>query len=339
MTMIIAEVGVNHNGSLDIAKQLIDICANAGVDIVKFQTFSAEKLVSKRAQKAEYQIQNDGSGSQLDMLKKLELSDADYREIKEYCDKKNVEFLSTAFDEEALEYLVNLGVKKIKIPSGELTNLPYLRYASSFRLPVLLSTGMASLNEVSASVEVLLESGLTKDLLTILHCTSSYPAEDENLNLNAMKTMRDKFGVQIGYSDHSQGIVASLVAASMGAEVIEKHITLDRNLRGPDHKASIEPNELDELVNLIRRKEVMAGSYQKQPTENELKVAKVARRSIVAFKKINKGDVLSLENICTKRPGTGLSPMIWDDIINTIAIKDFEIDEPIVLKESDFGDD
>ncbi len=336
-TCIIAEIGVNHNGSVKLAMDLVDICADAGVDIVKFQTFSAERLVSKDAPKADYQIKWDGSGKQFEMLKGLELSESDHRALKRHCVKKEVEFLSTGFDEIDLAMLVKLGIKRIKIPSGEMNNLPLLRVVAGYQLPVLMSTGMASLQEVEKSVAALFQSGLPENYLTILHCTSSYPAPDEDLNLNAIATLKKHFGLAVGYSDHSVGIEASFVAASLGATVIEKHVTLDRNLPGPDHQSSIEPGELRELVRFIRRKDTMMGSGAKKPTSNELANADIARKSIVAKQNIKKGDLLHPENICTKRPGKGLSPMHWDEIIGSKAVKDYVVDEKIIKgnKEDD----
>lgn len=331
-TCIIAEIGVNHNGSVKLAMDLIDICADAGVDVVKFQTFSAVRLVCKDAPKADYQIKWDGFGEQFEMLKRLELSESDHQALKRHCIKKEVEFLSTGFDEIDLEMLVRLGIKRIKIPSGEMNNLPFLRVVAGYQLPVLMSTGMASLEEVEKSVAALLQSGLSENDITILHCTSSYPAPDEDLNLNAIVTLKKHFGMTIGYSDHSVGIEASVVAATLGAAVIEKHVTLDRNSPGPDHQASIEPSELKDLVKFIRRKDNMLGSSLKKPTPDELLTAAIARKSIVALKNIKKGDLLLPGNICTKRPGTGLSPMHWDEIVGSKAVKDYVVDEKIILE-------
>ena len=331
-TLIIAEIGVNHNGSVEMATELIEVCANAGVDIVKFQTFSAERLVSKGAPKAQYQVEQDGFGSQYEMLKRLELSEDHHQCLLRHCVEKKVEFLSTGFDEIDLRMLVKLGIKRIKNSSGEMTNLPFLKSVAAHKLPVIMSTGMATLEEVEESVAVLMREGLDKKDLTILHCTSSYPAADEDLNLNTILTMQKHFGLPIGYSDHSVGIQASIVAASLGATIIEKHVTLDRNLPGPDHKASIEPEELCELVTFIRRINIMLGSALKKPSKDELENAISARKSIVAKKNIKKGDLLSVENICVKRPGTGLSPMNWDDVIGTRAIKDFRCDEAIIME-------
>jgi len=331
-TRIIAEIGVNHNGSLQQALDLIDMCSITGADVVKFQTFSAERLVSPDAPKANYQIKQDGEGSQFEMLKRLELSHQDHHVLMKHCSQKNIEFLSTGFDGIDLEFLVRLGIKEIKIPSGELTNLNYLRDVASYKLPVLMSTGMATMTEVEAAVSILLAEGLDKDHLTLLHCTSSYPAADEELNLNAMISMQKHFDVTVGYSDHSDGIEASIIAASMGAQVIEKHVTLDRQLPGPDHYASIEPPQLKELVRFIRRKDVMMGSSEKVPSLQELNTAAVARKSIVAKVDIKKGDVLTDMNITLKRPGTGLSPMLWDSVINTVAVRDFKADEQIYIE-------
>ena len=330
-TRIIAEIGVNHNGSLEMALDLIEKCANAGADIVKFQTFSAQRLASRDAPKADYQIKQDGEGSQFEMLKRLELSDDDHRVLIQHCIDNRVEFLSTGFDEIDLEMLVNLGITQIKIPSGEMTNLPYLRAVASYQLPVLMSTGMATMEEVEASISALLDAGLQRNNLTILHCTSSYPAPDNELNLNAMIAMQRHFGLPVGYSDHSEGIEASVIAACLGATVIEKHVTLDRRLPGPDHLASIEPKNLTELASIIRRKDVMMGSALKIPSKSELDIAKVARKSIVAGQDIRNGDLLTKNNIALKRPGTGLSPMQWDKVIGTRAVRDFKKDEAIVL--------
>ena len=321
-TLIIAEVRVNHNGNLDQACQLIDVAAAAGVDIVKFQTFSADRIVLEDTPKAAYQKVNDGKGTQHSMLKRLELSHNDHLQLIDHCRQMEVEFLSTGFDEISLKMLIDLGIKRVKIPSGEITNKPYLEAAVSHGLPVILSTGMSTLNEVVAAVEVMTKAGLHSEMLTVLHCTSNYPARDEDLNLRAMETLRDEIGVDIGYSDHSEGIAASIVAASMGAVVIEKHITLDRDLPGPDHAASIEPDALKNLVNFIRRKDVMLGSSKKQPSLNELETAKVARKSIVTRTAIKAGEKFTENMLTVKRPGTGLSPMHWDDVIGCTSRHD-----------------
>lgn len=330
-TSIIAEIGVNHNGSLDVALDLIDQCSAAGADIIKFQTFSAERLVSRDAPKADYQIKLDGEGNQLEMLKRLQLSYDDHRVLLEHCVGNGVEFLSTGFDEVDLKMLIQLGIKRIKIPSGEMTNLPYLRTVASYQLPVLMSTGMATMEEVEASISALFDAGLNKHNLTILHCTSSYPAPDDELNLNAMSTMQKYFSLPVGYSDHSEGIEASVIAACLGATVIEKHVTLNRQLPGPDHFSSIEPEKLAELVKMIRRKDVMLGSAVKTPSTSELTNARVARKSIVASQRIKKGELLTKSNITLKRPGLGLSPMQWDQVINTKAVKNFMVDEAIIM--------
>lgn len=321
-TLIIAEIGVNHDGNMEQAIRLIDVAAAAGVDVVKFQTFSADRLVMEDAPKAMYQQENDGEGSQYSMLKRLELSYGNHLQLINHCRQAGVEFLSTGFDQISLKMLVDLGIKRIKIPSGEMTNKPYLQAAASHGLPVILSTGMCTLDEVVASVAVMTEAGLPTEMLTVLHCTSNYPARDEDLNLRAMDTLRQHLGVQIGYSDHSEGIVASIVAASMGAVIIEKHLTLDQSLTGPDHAASIEPLALSQLVDSIRRKDVMLGSSKKQPSFSEIETARVARKSIVTCTEIKAGDEFSSRNLAIKRPGTGMSPMRWDDVLGCTAQRD-----------------
>ena len=333
-TRVIAEIGVNHNGSLKQALQLIDACADAGADVAKFQTFSAERLVSHNAPKAEYQIKQDGKGSQFEMLKRLELSNEDHNILLRRCADRGIQFLSTGFDEMDVEALVKLGIKEIKIPSGELTNLPYLRAVASYKLPILMSTGMATLDEVEQAVSVLLAEGFNKSNLTILHCTSSYPAEDKDLNLKAMITIREHFSVSVGYSDHSEGIEASMIAASMGAEVIEKHVTLDRSSSGPDHQSSIEPQKLEELVQFVKKIDIMLGDSNKAPSLAEQNTALVARKSIVAKNSIKKGELFTNENLTSKRPGTGLSPMLWDDVLNTYAVRDFMTDEQISFEKN-----
>ena len=330
-TRIIAEIGVNHNGSLKIALDLVEKCADAGADIVKFQTFSADRLVSQDAPKANYQIKQDGEGSQHEMLQRLELSYDDHRVLMQHCIDNGVEFLSTGFDEVDLDMLVKIGIARIKIPSGEMTNLPYLRAVASYQLPVLMSTGMATIEEIELSIAALFDAGLRKDNLTILHCTSSYPAPDHELNLSAIVAMQRHFGLPVGYSDHSEGIEASVIATCLGATVIEKHVTLNRQLPGPDHLASIEPSKLAKLASVIRRADIMMGSALKEPSKSELDNARVARKSIVAKQDINKGDLLTKNNITVKRPGMGLSPMQWDNVIGTEAVRDFKEDETIIL--------
>lgn len=329
-TLIIAEAGVNHNGSLDLAKQLVDAAAAAGVDYVKFQTFKAEKLTSKCARMAEYQKKNTGEDeSQLAMLKKLELSETDHYELIRYCGEKGVKFFSTAFDMGSVEFLHHLGLGLWKIPSGELTNYPYLKKIAQYHEPVILSTGMSEMSDVEAAMQVLLDNGVKKEQITVLHCNTEYPTPYEDVNLRAMKTMRDKLGVEIGYSDHTRGIEVPIAAVALGASVIEKHFTLDRTLSGPDQAASLEPNELKQMIDAIRRIEVALGTGEKRVSASERKNITIARKSIVAARNIRKGDMLTEENITVKRPGDGISPMEWENLIGTIAMRDFVEDEKI----------
>lgn len=330
-TLIIAEAGVNHNGDMEMAKQLIDVAADAGVDYVKFQTFKSEKLVSKNAEKASYQKENtgDSSESQLKMLQKLELSETDHLELIAYCKSKNIKFLSTAFDVESIDFLNKLNIDLFKIPSGELTNYPYLEKIGSLEKPIIISTGMATLDEIGQAMAVLLRNGALRHQITILHCNTEYPTPMEDVNLNAMETIAETYSVAIGYSDHTLGIEVPIAAVALGATVIEKHFTLDKTLPGPDHKASLEPSELKAMVKAIRNIEDALGDEEKEPTPSELKNIKVARKSIVASASIKKGDILTKENITTKRPGTGISAMEWPNIIGTIAKKDYLEDDLI----------
>ena len=328
-TLIIAEAGVNHNGSIEMAKQLIDTAAIAGVDYVKFQTFKAEKLVTKEAKQAEYQQRNAADDSQYAMLKKLELSQAQHEELVSYCRQKGVRFLSTAFDLESIDYLHSVNLGLWKIPSGEITNYPYLKKIAQYGEPVIMSTGMCSMDDVEQAINVLLKNGLTKEQITLLHCNTEYPTPMPDVNLRAMLQMKEKFGVRVGYSDHTKGIEVPIAAVALGAEVIEKHFTLDRNLPGPDHKASLEPNELKAMVDAIRNIEQALGNGQKQVSKSEEKNMAIARKSIVAAKDIKKGELLTENNLTTKRPGTGISPMCWEEVIGTKAIRDFEEDELI----------
>lgn len=333
-TIIIAEAGVNHNGDLGLAFKLIDVAAEAGVDYVKFQTFKSEKLVSKNASKAEYQIQNssDKNESQLQMLKKLELSREHHYLLIEYCNKKGIKFFSTAFDLESLLFLAEIGIDIVKIPSGEITNLPYLRLASTLFKKVIISTGMATLEEIKNALNVFLDAGINKSNITILHCNTEYPTPMQDVNLLAMLNLKNMFGVNIGYSDHTEGIEVPIAAVSLGAKIIEKHFTLDKNLEGPDHKASLEPEELIQMSKSIRNIEVaISGSGIKEPTKSEMKNIIIARKSIVASKYIKKGDVFSVDNLAVKRPGNGISPMKWDSVIGEIAKRDFNEDELIEL--------
>lgn len=330
-TLIIAEAGVNHNGSLTMAKQLIDAAAVAGVDYVKFQTFKAEKLVTKDAQKAEYQQRNTEEKSQYAMLKKLELNEMHHEELIEYCEQKGVQFLSTAFDMESIEYLHSLHLGLWKIPSGEITNYLYLKKIAQYCEPVILSTGMCEMEDVLKAVEVLCENGLSKEQITVLHCNTEYPTPMQDVNLRAMLEIKNKVKVKIGYSDHTQGYEVPIAAVALGAEVIEKHFTLDRMLPGPDHKASLEPSELKVMVNAIRNIEQALGDGEKHVSESERKNIVIARKSIVAAKFIKKGEVLTEDNLCVKRPGMGISPMCWENVIGTYAKRNFMQDEFIEL--------
>lgn len=331
--LIIAEAGVNHNGSLALAKQLIDKAVEAGVDIIKFQTFKSEKLVSKAAKQAEYQQRNIGKKDegQLSMLKKLELSQQDHEELIAYCNEKGIRFFSTAFDMESIDFLHSLNMGLWKIPSGEITNYPYLRKIAQYHEPVILSTGMCELSDVEAAVKVLLEFGVQKEQITILHCNTEYPTPFLDVNLKAMLEIGEKFGVKIGYSDHTKGIEVPIAAVALGATVIEKHFTLDKNMEGPDHKASLEPEELKAMVTAIRHIELALGTGHKTISDSERKNIEVARKSIVAACPIKKGEILTEENLTVKRPGTGISPMRWNEVLGTVASRDYSEEEMIVL--------
>lgn len=332
--IIIAEAGVNHNGNMAMAKALIDAAVDAGVDYVKFQTFKAGNLVSKSAKKAVYQIENTGKAeeSQYQMLKNLELSHEQHTELIEYCKQKKIHFFSTAFDLDSLQYLSDIGLRLVKIPSGEITNLPYLRKAARLFDQIIISTGMATLNEVRASLNVFLSEGIPKEKITILHCNTEYPTPMKDVNLKAMLSLKEDLGTAIGYSDHTLGIEVPIAAVSLGAVIIEKHFTLDKTFEGPDHKASLEPNELKDMVKAIRNIELaVSGNAIKEPSESEMKNIAIARKSIVANKKILKGELFTEENITVKRPGTGISPMLWDEVIGTKSSRDFMEDEIIEL--------
>lgn len=332
-TFIIAEAGVNHNGSVSIAKQLIDAAAYAGVDCVKFQTFKAENIVTKYAQKANYQQRNmdNGSDSQYAMLKKLELSYDAHLELMQHCKIKGIQFLSTAFDLDSIQFLESLNLEFWKIPSGEITNYPYLRQIAKSGKKIILSTGMATLTEISDAIAVLEKFGTSKDKITLLHCTTEYPAPKDEINLRAMGTLQEHFGLPVGYSDHTKGIEIPVAAVAMGACVIEKHFTLDRNMEGPDHKASIVPDELAQMVQYIRNVEVALGEPCKEPGPSEKQNIPVARKSIVAAVDIAKGETFSEENLTTKRPFTGISPMNWESVIGAKAKRDFASDEAIEI--------
>ena len=331
-TLVIAEVGVNHNGSMEIAKKLIDVASESGANIVKFQTFTAEKLVKNNAPRAQYQIDNTNKKeSQFEMLKKLEMTKENFIELNLYCSQKKIEFLSTGFDIESINFLVDLGIKRIKIPSGEINNLPLLRHISSFDLPIILSTGMSSLEEVKETVQFLIKEGVSKKNLTILHCTSQYPAPLDSVNLRAMLTIKEQLHIDIGYSDHTLNFETPIVAVSMGAKIIEKHFTLSRSMDGPDHPASLEPQDLKSMIESIRNTELLLGSKEKKPTEIELQTIKVARKSIVAKKIIPHGKTIEESDIDTMRPGNGVSPMHWDTVIGSTAKKKYKKNEQIIL--------
>lgn len=333
--IIIAEAGVNHNGDINLAKQLIDAAVEAGVDYVKFQTFKSENLVSKVAKKADYQIENtqNASENQLQMLKKLELSHAQHEELISYCKQKNISFFSTAFDLASLNYLKELGLKIVKIPSGEITNLPYLRRAATLFNEVILSTGMSTMDEIADALDVFLHEGISKDYITILHCNTEYPTPMRDVNLMAMLAIQKRFGVKIGYSDHTLGIEVPIAAVALGAQMIEKHFTLDRSLPGPDQLASLEPEELKAMVNAIRNIELaISGTGIKEPSDSEMKNMAIARKSIVAKTSIQKGEKFTEYNITTKRPGTGISAMRWDEVIGKTALLDFNEDDLISLE-------
>ena len=327
---IIAEAGVNHNGSINLAKKLIDVASESGADAVKFQTFKAEKLVSKHAQKADYQKETtDKNESQFEMIKKLELDSDTHKELMAYCKTKNIIFLSTPFDHDSIDLLSDLGLEIFKIPSGEITNLPYLRHIGKLNKKVILSTGMADIGEIEDALDILINSGTKKENILVLHANTMYPTPMEDVNLKAMVTIGSTFDIKYGYSDHTLGIEVDIAAVAMGACCIEKHFTLDRNMEGPDHKASLEPDELKAMVKAIRNIELALGSSVKKPSKSEIPNMQIARKSIVAKLDIKKGDKLSEENITIKRPGNGINPMRWDEIVGTIATKDYEEDELI----------
>lgn len=329
-TFIIAEAGVNHNGSLELAKKLVDVAVDAGADAVKFQTFKADKLVSRNAQKAEYQQQTtDAEESQYQMIKKLELDEAAHRELIAYCKQKQIMFLSTPFDHDSIDMLNDFGMPIFKIPSGEITNLPYLRHIGRLGKEIILSTGMADLGEIEDALDVLMQTGVSKESITVLHATTEYPCPIEEVNLRAMQTIQAAFGVKVGYSDHTQGIAVPIAAVAMGACVIEKHFTLDRAMEGPDHKASLEPKELKAMVQAIRHIDQALGDGIKKPSKSEMKNMQVARKSIVAAHAIKVGETFSEDNITTKRPGNGISPMRWDEVIGQVSQRNYQSDDLI----------
>ena len=328
--LIIAEAGVNHNGSLDNAKKMVDAAKNAGVDIVKYQTFDVDSMTSKNADMAEYQKENIGAvKSQKDMLLGLTLNKDEFRELSEYCVEKNIKFLSTPFDIDSIYFLNELGCDIWKISSGEITNYPYLVEIAKTGKPIILSTGMCELAEVEAALNLLKENGAGE--VSLLHCTTEYPTPYEDVNLKAMQTLKDKFGLMVGYSDHTKGIEVPIAAVAMGATIIEKHFTLDKNMEGPDHKASLEPDELKAMVDSIRNIEKALGNGVKKPANSEIKNIAIARKSIVAKSDIAEGEIFTEDNITTKRPGNGISPMKWNDVLGTKAIRAFGEDELIEI--------
>ena len=327
---IIAEAGVNHNGDINLAKKLIDVAVEAKVDAVKFQTFKTELCVSKNAKKASYQEENTGKEeSQFEMIKKLELDENTHKELIAYCKEKNITFLSTPFDSDSIKLLDELGLSTFKIPSGEITNLPYLRQIGGLNKKIILSTGMANLGEVEAAIEVLVKSGTKRENISLLHANTQYPTPMEDVNLKAMITLKNAFGLEVGYSDHTLGIEVDIAAVAMGAKIIEKHFTLDKSLPGPDHKASLEPDELTAMVRGIRNIELALGDRLKHFSKSESENIKIARKSIVAKCDIKKGEIFSELNICVKRPGDGINPMRWDEVIGQISQKDYKQDELI----------
>lgn len=331
-TLIIAEAGINHNGDVNLAKKLVDIAVIAGADIVKFQTFTTSKLTTSYAKQAEYQDKlNNKKSSQYEMLKSLELSHDQFYDLFHYCEEKGIEFLSTGFDEESLDFLVDLGIKRIKIPSGEITNLPLLRKIAKYKKPIILSTGMASLFEIELAFNELKKQGIEESSITILQCTSEYPTPMSNANLLCIKTLKDKFKVHVGFSDHTQGIEASIASVALGAFVVEKHFTLDQSMKGPDHSSSLNPEELKVLIKSIRNIELALGDGVKSISLVEKANSLVVRKSIVASRDIIEGETLTIENITSKRPGKGISPMHWDDVLGTLAKKNFSYDDLIEL--------
>lgn len=331
-TLVIAEAGVNHNGDLATALSLVDVATESGADIVKFQTFTADRLVTRDAAKAEYQkATTSNTETQFEMLRELELSHNEHLAIVERCQERGIGFLSTGFDIDNVDMLVGLGMDQIKVPSGEITNLPYLRHIGDLCLPTILSTGMADMEEVSSALDVLLACGSSKSDITILHCTTDYPAAMGDVNLRAMVTMRDAFGVDVGYSDHTLGCEVAVAAVALGAVVIEKHLTLDRDFAGPDHAASLEPGEFANMVCAIRNIEIALGDGIKGPQSSEIANMAVARKSLVAVEHIREGDVFTSMNIAAKRPGSGLSPMLWDEVLGQKATRKYAPNEMIEL--------
>jgi N,N'-diacetyllegionaminate synthase len=330
--LIIAEAGVNHNGDMQMARQLIDAAAEAGADLVKFQTFRADRLVTTSARKAAYQMATTAADeSQHEMIRRLELTDAMHDELIAHCHQRKIEFFSTAFDLESLDYLMGLGMARIKVPSGEITNLPYLRKVGGFGKEVILSTGMSNLGEIEAAIDALEKAGTSREWIIVLHCNTEYPVPIPEVNLRAMRSIGEAFGVKVGLSDHTEGIEIAIAAVALGATVIEKHFTLDRSLPGPDHRASIEPDELGRMIRSIRNVEQAMGNGIKRPSASEEKNRPVVRKSLVASRRIVKGEAFSAENINVKRPGAGISPMRFDEVLGRIAARNFDPDEMIEL--------
>lgn len=329
-TLIIAEAGVNHNGNIDMALKLIDAAADAGADLVKFQTFCADRLAVEGAKKADYQaLQTGSSETQYEMLKRLQLSGADHEVLIRHCERSGIGFFSTGFDIESLDLLAGLGQRIFKIPSGEITNLPYLRHVAALKGDVILSTGMATLGDIEAALVALEQAGCSRKKITVLHCTTEYPAPFSEVNLRAMNAIGTAFGVRVGYSDHTVGIEVAIASVALGATIVEKHFTLDRSLPGPDHAASLEPIELKSMICSIRNIEAAMGSCIKQRTKSEDRNVLVARKSIVAARDIAEGEVFSEENLTTKRPGLGMSPMLWDTVVGSVSRRDYHKDELI----------
>lgn len=330
-TLIIAEAGVNHNGDVNIAKKLCLAAKDAGADVVKFQTWVTEKIITQNVDQAEYQRENTGRNeSQFDMLKSLELSYDEFREVKAYCDEIGIAFASTADEEDSLDFLVELGIPFIKVGSGDVGNISYLRYIGSKKLPVILSTGMSTLADVEMSVQALRDGGATN--ITLLHCTTNYPCPYDDVNLKAMDTLKNAFGLPVGYSDHTEGMEVPIAATARGAGVIEKHFTLDRNMEGPDHKASMEPKAFKEMVQAIRHIETALGTGLKTPTKAEKDISKVILKRIVAKKYIKKGQLIKEDDICVKRNNLGLYAKYWDIILGTVAQKEYCVDEGIEFR-------
>ena len=326
---VIAEAGVNHNGSIKIAKKLIDVASNAGADAVKFQTFKAKNLATKNSKKASYKKNIYSKYNKIDMLKRIELNKKMHLQLIKHCKKKNIKFLSSPFDHESIEMLHKLGLDIIKIPSGEITNLPYLKHIGKLKKKIILSTGMANILEIKNALNILYKSGTKKKNITVLHANTEYPTPMEDVNLRAMLTIGKKFNINIGYSDHTLGIEVSLAAVALGASCIEKHFTLDCNMEGPDHKASLEPGQLKTMIRAIRNVEKALGSSIKKLSKSEKKNLNIVRKSIVFLSKIKKNEILNENNIAVKRPGGGISPMKWDEVLGTNAIKDYDEDEKI----------